>query len=106
MSRYTPAARFTLSLADAARLVDIPGATGKSLLLDAKEDAEFRFSQNVDQDQFFKLLEYARFLMLPAAGKDELAKAECQPQIPVFGCHSSVNRKHEEDSLNLLSSFA
>jgi len=109
-SRYSPAARFTLTLADAAQLVDfgLPARVEKEAIVSSQTTTrpEFTFFQFVHQDQFYKLLRYARFLMLPTASKDELAKAGCQAEQSIVGCVSALERAHEERSLHLIRSFA
>merc|ERR1719387_3373649 len=79
------------------------------------EKSEFRFSQFVDEDVFYQLLRYARFLMLPATGQDELGKAGCKVQqlqgkslhmMGTFGCDSALDRTNEENALNLIATFA
>lgn len=107
--RYTPAARFVMTIADVSRLVDIPAKETKEKLLNQQGGImhpEFRFLQFIDRDQFYKLLQYARFLMLPGASPDDLAKYGCQPQQPVFGCHSALDPTHEANALRLLNGFA
>lgn len=107
VAKYSPAARFSLTLAGAAQLMHIPSREEKEKLLSSQVNIRWEFTllQFVDESQFYNMLRYARFLMLPSVSQEDLDKAGCQVKQAVFGCQHALGLEHEESSLHLLDKF-
>jgi hypothetical protein len=107
VTRYSPASRITLTLAEANQLMDIPCKEEKEKFLTSQSNfrSEFVYLQFVEEYQFYNLLQYARFLMLPSVAQQDLDKASCQAKYTMFGCLKAIDRVHEERSLRLLDKY-
>eukprot|EP00746_Dinoflagellata_sp_MGD_P168190 gnl/MRDRNA2_/MRDRNA2_99439_c0_seq1.p1 gnl/MRDRNA2_/MRDRNA2_99439_c0~~gnl/MRDRNA2_/MRDRNA2_99439_c0_seq1.p1 ORF type:complete len:546 (+),score=77.46 gnl/MRDRNA2_/MRDRNA2_99439_c0_seq1:86-1723(+) len=107
VTRYSPAARFTLTPAGASHLMHVPSLEEKDKFLTSQDNirSDFAFLQFVDESQFYNMLRYARFLMLPSVAQEELDKAGCQVKQGIFGCQHAIDFEHEDKSLRLLDKF-